>query len=220
MKTSKVGLKLIEDFEGCILSAYDDASDHIVPPGGKARGTLTIGYGHTNAAGAPTVHPGQTITKLQAENILASDLRKVEADVNRLVKVPLNQNQFDALVSFHFNTGSLARASLLKALNAGNYAAAANGLMMYTKGRLGGQLVPMAGLVRRRTAEKALFLKPTAPSVAPTVATGGVVVAGGAVAAGTPAHLWPWVLGGTAGLAIVAYVAYSIYEYRKQRITK
>jgi lysozyme len=155
LKTSANGRAFIEAFEGRILSAYDDADDRVVAPGEPVRGTLTIGYGHTSAAGAPKVTVGMTITATQADAILASDLSGVEIEVAHLVKVPLNQNQFDALASFQFNTGWLGhpRCSLLKSLNAGNYqlADADFGLYDEASGKV------LAGLQRRRNAEKLLF---------------------------------------------------------------
>lgn len=175
MKISKNGRALIERYEGLILQSYDDANDHIVPTGGSSRGTLTIGYGHTSAAGLPKVFAGQVITQQQADTILASDLGRVEADVNRLVKVPISQNQFDALGSFHFNTGSLGKSSLLTSLNKKDYKGAADKFMAYVSGRVNGQLVPMAGLTRRRTEERKLFLTPDRSTVvAPTVGTATV----------------------------------------------
>lgn len=158
MKTGSKGLALIESFEGLILGAYDDVNDHIVQPGQQVHGTLTIGYGHTSAAGPPRVYVGQTITDDEANAILAADLASVELEVSHLVKVPLNQNQFDALVSFQFNTGWLAHpnCSLLRALNGGNYNLGAADFMLYDMAQ--GHV--LAGLVRRRAAEKALFLTP------------------------------------------------------------
>lgn len=155
MKTSDIGRKLIEDFEGCILQAYDDASDHIVKAGQYVHGTLTIGYGHTDAAGPPKVYIGQIITKEQADLILSTDLQSVELEVEHLVKVTLNQNQFDALVSFQFNTGWLGHqhCSLLNALNSGNYNLADEDFMLYDRAQ--GKV--LAGLDRRRKAEKDLF---------------------------------------------------------------
>src|SRR5258706_16388306 len=99
MKTSPNGRNLIESFEGLILQSYDDYNDHIVNTGDTVHGTLTIGYGHTSVAGPPSVHLGQTLSKDEADQILAADLGRVEQEVNKLVKVPLNQNQYDALVS-------------------------------------------------------------------------------------------------------------------------
>jgi len=94
---------LTEPFEGLILQAYDDASDHIVKPGQYVHGTLTIGYGHTDAAGPPKVYIGQVITKEQADQILSVDLMSVELEVKHLVKVALNQNQYDALLVYSQN---------------------------------------------------------------------------------------------------------------------
>jgi len=162
MKTSKNGLNLITEFEGCILQSYDDANDRKIDVGETFRGVLTIGYGHTSSAGEPKVFPGMKITKEQAEEILATDLTSVEKDVERLVKVPLNQNQFDALVSFHFNTGALGRSSVLRYLNEGNYSMAAERLLLWNKAKQIGP-GPIPGLVRRREAEKKLFLTPIQP---------------------------------------------------------
>lgn len=171
MNISPAGRAFIEEFEGLFLSAYDDATDHIVKPGDKVHGTLTIGYGHTSAAGAPPVFAGQTISKINADMILSSDLAPVEAAIARLVKVPLNQNQFDALGSFHFNTGWLEHqhCSLLAALNAGNYNLAGADFCLYD--RAGGKV--LAGLDRRRRAERAMFLKPVAPISNEEIAAAG-----------------------------------------------
>lgn len=144
MKTSAVGRAFIEQWEGLFLHTYDDGT-----------GVLTIGYGHTTAAGHPHVIPGMTITREEADQILASDLSSVEIDVNRLVKVPLNQNQFDTLVSFHFNTGGLGRSSVLRAINSNHFSEVPSDLNMWVKG--GGHV--MLGLVRRRKAEGELFMK-------------------------------------------------------------
>jgi len=213
MKTSQNGRKLIEQYEGLILQSYDDANDHIVSAGSTARGTLTIGYGHTSAAGAPAVYAGQVITKDQADSILASDLSKVEASVNSLVKVPLTQNQFDALVSFQFNTGALGKSSLLTALNKKDYKTAANKFMLYNNVRQDGKLVPLAGLTKRRTAEKNLFLK--TDNVGAAASTTGVVIAGGAAAVTAPHHYMPWIVCCTIALAIVTFIGYTVYEYHK-----
>lgn len=174
MKTSPAGRKLIEGFEGLILGAYDDANDKIVPLGGRVYGTLTIGYGHTNAAGPPIVSVGMKITEAQADEILAEDLSLVEKDVESLVKVPLNQNQVDALVSFQFNTGWLGHphCSLLNAVNAGKTLTAAADFMLYDRARG----VVLQGLDVRRAKEKILFETPidgaqTMPTAPPAVST-------------------------------------------------
>lgn len=155
MKTSAAGLKLIEEFEGLFLQAYDDSDDRVLKPGDRCYGALTIGYGHTSAAGPPRVYIGMEITADEANSILAADLASVELEVSHLVKVPLNQNQFDALVSFQFNTGWLSHphCSLLTALNAGNYQLADTDFTLYDRAQ--GKV--LVGLERRRLAEKNLF---------------------------------------------------------------
>lgn len=210
MKTSSTGRKLIESYEGLILQAYDDANDHVVHPGDVVKGVLTIGYGHTSSAGAPKVSIGDTITKDQADRILAADLTKVELDVEHLVKVPLNQNQFDALVSFHFNTGALGKSTLLKKLNAQDYQGAADGLMAWTKAAQIGP-GPIPGLVRRRQSEKDLFLK-TPSKIVDHATTGAVVVGTGAVVSQTPSHLIPYVIAG----GIVVLVIWLLIKHFKK----
>lgn len=217
MKTSTNGRKFIEQYEGLFLQSYDDYNDHIVKKGDSTTGTITIGYGHTTSAGLPKVTPGMIITKEQADNILASDLSKVEAQVNALVKVPLTQNQFDALVSFQFNTGSLGKSSILTELNKNNYDEAANRFALYNNARVGGKLKPSAGLTRRRADEKAMFLRKDAN---PGAAAAATVIAGGVTAASAPHNYMPWIIGGTAVLAIALFIGYTIYEYKKSLINK
>lgn len=156
MKTSVQMYPFIGEFEGDILQAYDDDDDKIVPIGGHVYGTLTIGKGHTSAAGPPRVYVGMKITEAQSDAILAADLASVEIEVCHLVNVPLKQYQFDALVSFQYNTGWLAHphCSLLTALNSGNYDLADKDFMLYDEAQ--GKVI--AGLDRRRAAEKQLFL--------------------------------------------------------------
>lgn len=142
------GLAKIKQWEGLRLKAYLDAAD---PP------VWTIGYGHTSKAGPPVVKKGMTITKKEAETILRSDLSKFEAAVERLVKVPLNDSQFAALVSFTYNVGegNLANSTLLKKLNKGDYGAVPDELMKWTRA---GNARPQ-GLVNRRSAEVATWIK-------------------------------------------------------------
>ncbi len=146
MQTSPAGRKFIEQFEGLFLHTYNDGV-----------GVPTIGYGHTSAAGPPQVYYGMVITEAQADAFLAADLASVEADVNRLVAIAINQNQFDALVSFHFNTGALGRSNVLRAVNTHQLQLVPNDLMMWT--HAGGHV--LAGLVRRRKAEGVMFMTPT-----------------------------------------------------------
>jgi lysozyme len=136
---SQTGINLIKEFEGFRSSAY-------LCPGN----VWTIGYGHT-----ATAKSGMTITHKHAQILLKQDLEKFEAAVNRAVKVPLNQNQFDALVSFVFNIGSFAfdKSTLLELLNQEQYELAALQLNRWIYA--GKKKLP--GLVRRRRAEYRLF---------------------------------------------------------------
>lgn len=144
MNISTQGLELIKHFEGLFLKAY------LCPAG-----VWTIGYGHTGLKHKDgTVKKGRVITEQQAVELLEQDLNtKYAPDVNRLVKVPLTQHEFDALVSFHFNTGSLGKSTLLKKLNQMDKGGAALEFLKWTRG--GGKVLP--GLVRRRKAEQYLF---------------------------------------------------------------
>lgn len=141
-KTGAQGIALVKEFEGLKLKSYKDVV-----------GKWTIGYGHLILPGEVFTTP---ITEKQAEDILRKDLKVAEDAVNKLVKVPLTQNQFDALVSFTFNlgAGNLQSSTLLKMLNASNYAGAAQQFLRWNKA--GGKEV--AGLTRRRQAESKLFL--------------------------------------------------------------
>ncbi len=146
MQTGEAGIDLIKSFESLALTTY-------ICPAGK----LTIGYGHT--AG---VQPGEQITPDQADALLAQDLASSEQAVNQSVVTPLNQNQFDALISFCFNvgTGNFESSTLLRLLNNGDYTGAADQFLLWNHSR--GQV--MDGLTRRREAERALFLTPVAES--------------------------------------------------------
>lgn len=163
MKTTSTGRALIEEFEGLFLQAYDDADDKILKVGDRCYGTLTIGYGHTSVAGPPRVYIGQTITKDEADAILSADLTSVELEVAHLVKVPLNPNQNDALVSFQFNTGWLGHpnCSLLRAINSRDFNLADEDFGLYD--RASGHV--LQGLVRRRQAEAKLFRTPVTPTI-------------------------------------------------------
>lgn len=140
------GRKLLREFEGLRLRAYQDSV-----------GVWTIGYGHTHG-----VTRGQAITLAQADAYLDTDVKTYAAGIYQYVHVKLNQNQFDALVSFHFNLGPhILRATwLVDYLNQGKWSAAATQMLRFN--RAGG--VVLAGLKRRREAEVALFLRPVAPS--------------------------------------------------------
>lgn len=143
MNISQNGIELIKKFEGCRLEAYKCPA-----------GILTIGYGHTGSE----VHLGQKITQEQAEKYLKQDITIHSNNVSRLVKAPLNQNQFDALVSFEYNVGygNFTSSTMLKLLNQKKYteAAAQFGRWVYANKKI------LQGLVKRRAAEKELFVKP------------------------------------------------------------
>ncbi len=149
MRTSENGVELIKRFEGLELEAYQDIA-----------GIWTIGYGHTGA----DVQPGMKISERDAEELLRRDLKPREQAVEGAVKVPLNQNEFDALVSFVYNVGAAAfrGSTALKRLNKGDRVGAADALTWWNKATVGGVLREVLGLTRRRAAEKALFLTPTA----------------------------------------------------------
>jgi len=141
MKLSMAGMELVKRSEGFRNRTYKDAN-----------GFPTIGYGHR------LLHPDsfpEGIGEAQAEELLASDVRDAEQAVGRLVKVPLTQGQFDALVDFCFNLGAgrLASSTLLKALNGGRYEDTAAQLLRWDLA--GG--VENAGLKARREAEFALW---------------------------------------------------------------
>ena len=158
MKTSAAGLAAIRSHEGERLTAYQDSV-----------GVWTVGVGHTTAAGPPTVKKGMRITATESAEILARDLCAVEADVNRLVKVPISQNQFDALVSLVFNIGtpSFQKSTLLKALNSRDYQKAADQFLVWNKGTVKGRKVAIKGLTDRRQKERAQFLAADGGKVTP-----------------------------------------------------
>ncbi|MBT1889244.1 lysozyme [Enterobacter roggenkampii] len=145
MQTSEKGIALIKQFEGCKLTAYQDSV-----------GVWTIGYGWTQPVDGKPIRAGMTINQETAERLLKTGLVSYESDVSRLVKVGLTQGQFDALVSFTYNLGarSLSTSTLLRKLNAGDYAGAADEFLRWNKA--GGKV--LNGLTRRREAERALFL--------------------------------------------------------------
>lgn len=143
---NEISIKLIAQFEGCYLQAY------LCPAN-----VWTIGIGTTIYPNGVKVKKGDKCTLEQAHEYLAHDMIEFEKTVNDSVKVPLSQNQFDALVSLTYNIGSTAfkNSTLLKKLNAKDFTGAADQFLVWNKG--GGKV--LKGLVRRREAERALFLK-------------------------------------------------------------
>ena len=144
MKISEAGIDLICHYEGCKLKAYPDPAT-----GGDP---WTIGYGSTR-----NVHPGLTISLDEAKQRLREDLEDAEKAIARLVTVPLDQSQFDALVSLVFNIGegNLSKSTLLRKLNARDYFGAASEFVRWNKAA--GK--PLLGLTRRRAAERDHFLR-------------------------------------------------------------
>lgn len=144
------GLALIKGFEGLRLFPYLDVA-----------GKPTIGYGHLIGAGRDY---SKGITEQLAEQILLSDLGFAEAAVCDHVNLSIDQNEFDALVSFTFNLGegALRKSSVLRYLNKGDRPRAAGAFLLWDKARdpRTGKLVTVAGLARRRASERALFLTP------------------------------------------------------------
>ena len=138
------GVQLVKHFEGLYLSPY------ICPSGLK-----TVGFGHTGKK----AKEGRKITKAQAEALLQQDLDAAAAVVRKLVKVPLNNNQFSVLVSFTFNTGAGAfqRSTLLKLVNQQDFTGAAAELTKWVHSNRGRRL---QGLVLRRQAARELFEEP------------------------------------------------------------
>ena len=174
MKTSEAGIEFVANHEGWVNHVYKDIAN-----------IDTIGYGHV-------VKPGEAfppiITKERGLSILASDLGFAESAVNKGVKVIITQNQFDALVSFTFNMGggAFTSSTLLKKLNAGDVACAADEILRWDHTTINGKLTQAAGLTKRRKEERAVFLTPdtvveaeappAAPSPDPVVVTPSPVV--------------------------------------------
>jgi lysozyme len=144
-KINNSGIALIKEFEGVKLDAYQDVA-----------GIWTIGYGHIRG-----VTPGMHISSEEAEQILHDDLAGAEAAVDTATSgADTTDNQFAAMVAFTFNVGSanFRQSTLLKAHLIGKYPDAGDAFLLWNKARVQGVLQPVAGLTRRRTAERELYL--------------------------------------------------------------
>jgi lysozyme len=141
------GIDLVKQFEGLRTTAYTCPA-----------GIWTIGYGHTGG-----VSKGQTVTAVEAEDLLQNDLAKAGDQVQQMVRVSLHDNQYAALCSFVFNAGaaSLKASTLLKRLNGGDYDGVPSELAKWVKATdpKTGAKITLAGLVRRRSAEGQLWLE-------------------------------------------------------------
>jgi lysozyme len=156
---SSYTLNLVKEFEGFSSQAYQDTD-----------GTIVIGYGMPEIGGEKVKmgdYPSGTlrdrISSAQAERALKQELQKIQQEILSMVKVDLTSNQLSALVSFSFNIGTkyLADSTLLAKINAGDHYGAAKEFIRWNKADFNGILLPMAGLTRRRTTEKQLFLAPS-----------------------------------------------------------
>jgi GH24 family phage-related lysozyme (muramidase) len=211
-RIGRKGLELIKSFEGFVPYVYDD----LAPPvrgrycewdGGPVKGTLTIGYGHTDAARHPLkIAQGLRISEANALEILDVDLDECEEAVNALVAPPLTQGQFDALVSFAFNCGTGNLEKLIVPLNRGDYDACRRKFDQFIRSR--GKV--LRGLQRRRAAEQALWddryedvMPPQEPVVHPaevdppqpkpmsrSTIGNGATVGGGLTIGGVIATIW------------------------------
>lgn len=196
MNISDDGLRLIKSFEGYHTRQADGSCVAYLCPAKVP----TIGWGCTEG-----VTLGMRWTEAEATEGLRREIAKHEAAVTRLVTVEINQNEFDALTSLSYNIGigALSKSTVLKRLNRGDRAGAADAFAMWNKG--GGRVLP--GLVSRRALEAALFLKPARAPDAPimaqrveqtpeplsrkVVATGTAVVSSGAAVITTTGSIPP-----------------------------
>lgn len=195
MNISQAGLQKIIQREGVFLHAYRDSV-----------GVWTIGTGHTTAAGPPRVTPNLTITSAQNSAILLADLKPIEEQAAKYIKVTVTQNQYDAIISIVFNVGpKFWSSTAMKRLNAGDVQGAANAIMLWNK---------PPEIIGRRRSEQQQFLTPD--SSPPHSSAGAVVVAGGAAAAASPHMYWPWI---AAGVVVLAFGLYAYHWYKTRKVT-
>ncbi len=147
-------LDLIREFEGLRLEAY------LCPAG-----VLTIGYGHTSYAGSPEVTEGMKVTEGEANAILERDMAKFCVGVLTILKHRPTDNQLGAFASLCMNIGlgAFKKSTAVKRFNTGDTDGAADAITMWNKATVNGKKVKLHGLVRRREAERALFLTPQEP---------------------------------------------------------
>jgi GH24 family phage-related lysozyme (muramidase) len=143
-------LALIKEFEGFRSQAYRDTN-----------GTAVIGYGLSKINGK-SVNLGDRISQTQADRVLEKQLQVIQEQIKREIKVKLNPHQLGALASLAFNVGfdGLKNSTLFRKVNAQDYLGAANEFLRWNKANVGGRLVTLVGLSRRREAERKLFLTP------------------------------------------------------------
>ncbi len=146
LQVSRTAIDMIERFEG-----YRRAAARL------DNGRWTIGYGHIK-----TARPGAEVSQADAEALLIYDLMEITGSLHELIFTPLTQNQFDALAAFVFNIGTdnFRRSGVLRRINEGNLLQAAFAMEQWRKADVAGERIVVDALVRRRAAEKALFLTP------------------------------------------------------------
>lgn len=159
MKITQEAVDLIKTFEGYRSAAYVDPV-----------GIVTIGYGTTARAGVGiTPRLGMTISEPVARQYLEAAIDKTVAAITPYIKRPINPHELGAFTSLAYNVGAsaFANSTALARFNAGDKLGAAEAIEWWNKGTVGGRKVVLKGLVRRRAAERALFLKPFAAPRAP-----------------------------------------------------
>lgn len=190
MKMSARGRAALIQREGSRTSAYLDSV-----------GVWTIGIGHTSAAGPPVVHAGLTILPAEVDALLTRDIVQYENAVNRAVKVPIKQHEFDALTSFCFNVGAggMSGSSAIRLLNSGaSRLQVADALLKWNKPK---------EIIGRRKSERTQFLTPYGVKDAKDVAVGGTVVVGGGAIAGGAAKAAGFDAGAAVFIGIIIAVA-------------
>jgi lysozyme len=145
MRTSEAGIAFIKRWEGFRGEAYQDSV-----------GVLTIGYGHTM-----NVRPDDVITEEAASSLLTAELISYENTVQRVIDEELAQHEFDALVSLCYNIGgnNFSRSSVVRFIRAADRPRAADAFLLWCKAKVGGELIPLKGLLNRRKAEREMFLR-------------------------------------------------------------
>lgn len=159
MNISKNGVNFIASHEEFRSSTYDDLQPSVkLTSKTKLKGVLTIGYGTTKYANGTKVKIGDTITKEKAQDLLKLQIEQHCSEFKKAIKIPLTQNQYDALASFSYNLGKYAivkNNTMLNAINNRDWTAATNQMKLYNKA--GGKV--LAGLQKRRNQEVELFMK-------------------------------------------------------------
>lgn len=145
LRMNDAGLQIIKDSEALRLESY------------QAGGRWYVGYGHSRTAEA-----GMTITEAEADRLLREDVQTAEDGVRSSVTVPMNVNQFSAMVSLAYNlgTGGFKNTQVFARINDGDYAGAADAFLIHDRARIDGELQSVPHLTERREKERALFLTP------------------------------------------------------------